>query len=240
MKNVAVCVSGSLRSLEHCKESIVNNVINVNKDKYNLVFFFYIPYDINYTKIELMKEYNPVISINNDIKLKEVNIIWGGRQKGQEGLAGDTVSTVGIQGYLQQLYGIEKSFRMIFDYEYNYNINFDLIMRLRSDVKYETPIVIDKYDISNKLIIPAFHCFYGINDRFALGNKKNMSIYMTMYSNIYKICKYYEDTYKKIMNLRQAEVYCQMNLDMHNVKYELTKDIIFNRIRSGGIQHDKF
>jgi len=240
MKNVAICVSGSLRSLEHCKESIVNNVINPNKDKYNLIFFFYIPYDINYKKVDLMKEYNPIISINNDIKLKEVNVIWGGRQKGDEKLAKDNISSVGIQGYLQQLYGIEKSFRMIFDYEYNSNINFDLIMRLRSDVKYETPIIIDNYDLSEKLIIPHFHCFYGINDRFALGNKKNMAIYMTMYSNIYKICKYYEDKNNDIMHLRQAEVYCKINLDIHNIKYELTKDIIFNRIRMGGLQHDKF
>jgi hypothetical protein len=137
----------------------------------------------------------------------------------------DNVSKAGIQGYIQQLYGIEQSFIMMEQYEKENDIVFDVILRCRSDIVFKDPVYINKYDLNN-IIVPKFHYWDGINDRFAFGNRNIMKIYMNMYSNIYNITKN-----KKIS---KSEMFCKYNLDIHNIKYIMCPDILFKRIRMDG------
>lgn len=221
MKQLAICISGSLRSLEYCIDNFINNVYEPNKENFNITLFYFLPDDINSKKIDLLNKLNPVIKIEKDIEHPNLNILWIGNH-----ISKDNVSKVGIKGYIQQLYGIEQSFIMMEQYEKENDIVFDVILRCRSDVIFTEPVYINKYDLNN-IIVPFFNTCHGINDRFAFGNRNIMKVYMNMYSNIYKITK----TNKIKIN---AEMFCKYNLDFHNIKYTSCTNIHFKRVRMGG------
>ena len=56
-------------------------IYNPNKDIYNIQLFYYIPDDINKSKIQLIKKLNPVVVIEKDIILPEIKLEWKGRRK---------------------------------------------------------------------------------------------------------------------------------------------------------------
>ena len=231
MKQLAICISGSLRSLEYCIDNFINNVYEPNKENFNITLFYFLPDDINSKKIDLLNKLNPVIKIEKDIEHPNLNILWIGTVV----VSRDNVSTGGIKGYIQQLYGIEQSFIMVEDYEIENNIEFNVILRCRSDVIFTEPVYINKYDLNN-IIVPSFigDRGHGINDRFAFGNRNIMKVYMNMYSNIYKITKNkIKLNYKKVKKIN-AEMFCEYNLDFHNIKYTSCNNIHFKRVRMGG------
>jgi len=239
MKTLGICIAGSLRSLEYTKDNIVNLLIKPNNEEYKIKIFIYLPNDNNSTKIELLKDYDldMDILIEDDIKLQLPNCIWNGRPVG---VKIDNVSTAGLSGYLQQLYGIEKSYNMLKKYEKDNGMVFDVILRTRSDVVYLNPLDIKNYDLTN-IILPNFHQWHGVNDRFGLGNRNIMDTYMKMYSNIYEITEAYLKTNKRPIMLSKAEAFCKLNLDLYNIKYIRDDSIRFNRIRMGGtVSNDSF
>tara|TARA_B100001057_G_scaffold500688_1_gene617162 strand:+ start:4193 stop:4894 length:702 start_codon:yes stop_codon:yes gene_type:complete len=224
-KNIAFCISGSLRSLEYCYKNFIDMVYNPNKEFFNIKLFYYIPDDSNKSKIELIKDLNPVVVIEKDITLPKLNILdWGGRPVNCKM---DNVSQGGINGYLQQLYGIEKSYKLMSNYENDNNIKFDIILRIRSDVIFKTPLNINMYEM-NKIYVPKFHYWDGINDRLAFGPSNLMNIYMKMYSNIYDLAN------KTKLKLTKAEQFCMINLINNNIPYEMRNEIKFCRIRMNG------
>lgn len=230
-KNLAICVSGSLRSFEYCYNNFIEMIYNPNKDIYNIKLFYYIPDDINKSKIELIKKLNPVVVIEKDIILPEIKLEWNGRPTNH---IIDNVSTGGINGYLQQLYGIEKSYDLMLKYQKNNNIKFDSVLRIRSDVIFKAQLKLNIYKM-DKIYIPKFHYWDGINDRLAFGPLNFMDIYMRMYSNIYLLA----NTTK--LKISKAEVFCMINLQNKKIPYEMVSEIIFNRVRMHGtILHDSF
>lgn len=225
MKKLALCFSGSLRSIEHCYQSINDNILNVNKNNFDITIFFHIPEDGNDKKIYQIQEImqlEPVIKVEKDEELKIPNCIYNGRNMGI-----DNKSIGGLKGWIYQLQGIEKSYNMMLEYEKQKNISFDYIARLRSDVLYLQPFIFEKSE-EDILCLPFFHIWYGVNDRFAFGNKKVMDIYMKMYSYLYTCCE------KEKLNIRNAEWFCKYNLITNNIKYIENPNILFNRIRING------
>ena len=233
MKNIAICISGSLRSIEYCYENFLENIIEPNMNKYKIKLFYYIPEDNNCNKIfniyKILK-LKPEILIIKDKKMILPNIIWNGRP---ENHSIDKNSTAGIIGYLYQLEGIQKSFEMLEKYEKSNNIIFDKILRIRNDVIFKDKIIFDNYD-NNKLTVPSFHSYYGINDRFAIGSRNKMEIYMKMYDNIYIISNEYTKKNNNKLLLKNAEYFCKLNLDYNKVEYCFNNDIKFCRIRDNG------
>jgi len=232
MKRLAICVSGSLRSLEYCKDNFVKNIIIPNKENYEIIVFYYLPNDINSKKIDLLKGFNKQIQIEDDIELKIPDCVWQGRPSS---FFADNVSSGGLVGYMQQLYGIEKCYEMVKKYEKKNNMRFDVMLRTRSDVKYKNELKISNYDL-NQIILPKFHYWDGINDRFALGTRDIMETYMQMYSNIYKITEKYKTLYNKKIHITKAEYFCKMNLDLVGIKYDMKKEILFKRVRMNGLE----
>jgi len=222
MKNIGLCFSGSLRSLENTLNNINENLIKINKNKYKLVIFLYIPNDKHKNKIELFNKLDIEIiyEIKNDIELNLQNVKWNNF------ITKIKNNKCGLQGYLQQLYGIEESFKLLKNYETKKNMKFDIICRTRSDVIYINNIDVDSFDI-NKITIPHFHSYEGINDRFAIGNRENMKVYMEMYSNLSKLNNFYM--------VWQAELYCKYNLEINNINYIKDNSIQFKRVRENGV-----
>jgi len=106
-KTLAICLSGSLRSLEYCIKNFIDCIINPNRDIYKIVIFLYTPLDSNVYKTVLYHNNSvPIlIKIEPDIQLNIPDIIWQGRN---ENVKIDDVSTAGIKGYLYQLHNIEE------------------------------------------------------------------------------------------------------------------------------------
>ena len=79
MLNVAICIGGSLRSIEYCIDNFNKNIILPNEDNMNLILFYYIPNDSNSKKSSFLNKKNTFLKIKDDKKLKFPNILWGGR-----------------------------------------------------------------------------------------------------------------------------------------------------------------
>lgn len=236
MNKLAICISGSLRSIEYCLNNFIENIILPNQKEMKIVIFYYIPNDINATKIDVLKKTLEDICesfylIKDDISLPVPNVIWKGRPTYKNI---DKVSTAGINGYLQQLYGIQQSYLMMENFEKKNNTTFDYVLRVRNDVIFNNPVLLNKF-IKDAIIVPDFHRWTGINDRFAFGKKNLMKHYMLMYTNIYKL----SNNTRTIIN--NAEHFAKINLCVNNVSYKHEKSIKFNRIRMGGnISKDSF
>ena len=228
MKRLAVCISGSLRSIEYCIKNFIENIIVPNQKTMNITLFYYIPNDANSKKINYIQQLNAQYTIKNDIALPIPNIRWSVQPDKK-----DNVSKGGISGYLQQLYGIEQSYLMMENYEKENNITFDYILRVRSDVIFKEPIILDTFSL-DKIIVPNFHFWLGINDRFAVGNREAMITYMHMYSNIYKISKSYLKQNNTPLFLKNAEHFAKINLEYNKITYLSEQSILFNRVRMDG------
>ena len=105
MNELAICISGSLRSIENCLQNFIDNIILPNQKEMNITLFYYIPNDLNSKKIDWLKENLEkkckfLYLIKDDLTLPIPNIFWMGRPVNS---ACDHVSTAGIEGYLQQL-----------------------------------------------------------------------------------------------------------------------------------------
>ena len=230
MKNLGICLSGSLRSIGLCYSNFITNIVIPNSINYNIYLFYFIPLDDNSYKSNLLESNNTQIKIRKDIKLPTINVIWGGNT---DNCIKDTCSKGGINGYLYQLHGMEESFKMLENFEKEKNLNFDIVLRCRHDVIFKNELHLDNY-IMDKLYIPLFHSHGGINDRFAFGPKILMKHYMHMYTNIY-------NTRYANKNIGNAEKFCKTNLEDNNVPYTLVTEILFNRVRMNGkIINDSF
>lgn len=231
MKNLAICLSGSLRSIEYCYNNFIEKIVEPNIDEYNIYLFYCIPNDNNIYKVDLIKYNKTIIKIVNDIELPRINVIWGGNPTS---CIKDINSTGGIKGFLYQLHNLQESYLMMLDFEKKNNIKFDIILRSRHDIYFKEKFLLKNFYVEDKIFVPLFHSYSGINDRFAFGSANVMSTYMNSYTNIYN--KMYEN-----VNIGNAEHFMMLNLLNNNIKFEQLKNILFNRIRiDGSILKDCF
>ena len=227
MLKLAICISGSLRSFEYCKESFVNHIIKSNEKYFDIKLFIFIPEDNCSYKIKLFDEFNPITKIKKDeiITHKNKIILTGVPSTFKKNIG----SLGGLQGYLQQIKGINETFKMVENYEKENSTKFDFILRCRSDVIYNKNIELFKFDTTS-ITVPQFHSYSGINDRFAFGKRELMKHYMNMFPNITK----YDI---KVIN---AEQYAYLNLKKNKVPF-VKINICFNRVRQQNkIENDSF
>jgi hypothetical protein len=84
--------------------------------------------------------------------------------------------------------------------------------------------------------VPDFHQFEGVNDRFAVGNPKNMTIYMSKCDDFHS---YVEEWINSSPNapLVTAEMFTAGQLRCYGVRTRLIP-IRFNRVRDHTIKQD--
>jgi len=167
-RRVAVCLSGRCCGLERTYRSIRKHLL-APLGRYDL--FMYAPEDEDARFASLL---NPtVLRVVPDRPLDE-----GGLQNGR-----DCRLKVGIQGYLQQLYGLKMCNRLRRSYEKAHGIRYDIVLRCRPDLLFESPLPEpDALDL-NYIHVPDFHMYEGCNDRLAIGNAENMTIYMNKFDD---------------------------------------------------------
>ena len=159
MKHVAICLPGSLRSIEICYKNFIENIIVPNNKEYVITLFYYIPEDDNCNKIfsitELM-DLNPEIKIIKDSELVIPNCVFNGRQ-----VKMDKCSNKGLIGWLYQMQGMEECYKMVKQYQEEKLVVFDFIARIRSDILFLQPVIFNDL-ISNDITIPSFHKWFGL------------------------------------------------------------------------------
>jgi len=219
----AVCFTGQCRSLEYTHESIKSNLLAYLGDCD--IFMYISENDSSYkstkflTPTEIIIEADPVLELDGIEHLQA-------EHRG------------GINGLMQMLHGMKKCNDMRKDYENKNNFKYDRIIRSRLDVRYFNPLPsdIDQYDIDNFVYIPDFHCWScvkgnGYNDRFAIGNRENMDIYLSEFDSIKK--------YATEGHVVHAESTLYHHLNKNNVKVK-NVPIRFTRVRVGGVEEDAY
>jgi hypothetical protein len=217
----AVCFTGQCRSLEFTHESIKKNLLEPlnNPD----VFMYISDNDSAYKAKEYMDPTEIIIEPDPELDLSNINHM----QAEERG---------GINGYMQMLYGMKQCNEMRKAFEERNGFQYDRVIRSRLDVKYfnKIPDDLDEYDLDNYIYVPDFHCWSvvqgaGYNDRFAVGNRNSMSIYLSEYDFIKK--------YSLLGHTVHAESSLHYHLNHHNQKVKEVP-IRFTRVRPGGVEED--
>ena len=218
----AVCFTGQCRSLEHTHENIKKYLLEPLGE---CDIFMYISENNDSFKAEkYMSKVATDLRVEPDVHVDESDITHQ-----------QAIERGGLQGYMQMLRGMKKCNEMRTQHEKENNFQYDRIIRSRLDVEYfrSLPEDFDSYDL-NYLYIPDFHCWSivqgnGYNDRFAVGNRNNMNIYLS------------ELDYIRRYSLQGFTIHAESTLYVHlksqGVKVKKVP-IRFTRIRHGGIRED--
>jgi hypothetical protein len=169
-KNVCICMSGLVRTLNECYTTLIDNVVKANPN-YNFDIVAVLSNKEN-TPIDL-SEYNfkkYIISIDGelpDLKYQYEKIIphqWT------------------FPNNYYQLMGLRDANKLRIDIEKGGGFEYDMIIRVRTDLKFYDAVSLENLDITNKIYIPHGNDYCGgYNDRFALGNRDLMNHYMNRF-----------------------------------------------------------
>ena len=168
--NICICISGLVRTLDECYGTMVSHLINPNPN-HNFDLIGILDTKDN-NKIDLSK-YNfkkYIISTddelpNLDYQLEKLHI---------------DLSTFPNNYY--QLEGMKKVNKLRLEIEKENNIEYDLIIRTRTDFKFYTSVFLDGIDFNNEIFLPYGNDHRGgYNDRFAIGNRNLMDQYMNRF-----------------------------------------------------------
>lgn len=204
MPRIAICISGHLRDFDKCWENLQENFISILQ-KFGCDIDYYTSFwDVkgnretgwvgpnNYnTFLEKIQPVSFLVErfdrsffteLYNTEKWKEYKHLSGPET------CGDAVS---------MWYKIESCYKMIMDYENRYGFTYDVIVRLRSDLLFDTPYDITELtDILNNDVVymPRWHGKWPevsrtITDYFGIGNRKVMARYLTVFNNIDELIK---------------------------------------------------
>jgi len=173
MKKVAVCISGQFRSFDKCLPSIFTNLILTNSN-YELKFF-----------TSFAKEENKLISIPSDffnistvIKIEEDSVLPDLTYQKLKYKYKDFKldSETDPKLIYHQLKQFQSVFNLVKEYEKNNNMMFDYVVRLRPDLEIKS---VFNWKLSdNEILTPLHDTFEGYNDRFAVGPRNLMEVYL--------------------------------------------------------------
>jgi hypothetical protein len=173
MKKVAVCISGQYRSFDECLPSIFDNLILTNTE-YELKFFTSFAKENGKTINVPLEFFNvsTMIKIEEDCILPDLSYQKSKYKK--EGFnLNDERDPILIFRQLKQFKSV---FNLVKEYEKDNNITFDYVVRLRPDLELKT---IFKWELNDESIqVPLEDSFGGYNDRFAVGPRNLMEVYM--------------------------------------------------------------
>ena len=205
MKTVAVCISGQFRSFDKCLPSIFSNLILTNSN-YQLKFFTSFAKEEN-KPINIPTEFFKISSV---IKIEEDSVLpdltyQKSKYKYQEFQLDSENDTKLIYYQLKQFQSV---FKIVEEYEKNNNMTFDYVMRLRPDLEIKS--IFNWKSLGEFIITPSEDHFRGYNDRFAIGPRNLMEIYMNRLD-------YWISENDDINFTTQNEVNLKHYLDNHNI-----------------------
>jgi hypothetical protein len=188
---VALCFSGHIRSYEHCRQNIEEKIIGPLKSQGLTIHSFLsswseqqIPDLSNFTETDI--EVQNIQHFQNTYNTD--------RWRSYSQYSGTTTCPNSVSMH----YKISKSLAMATTYSKKQGFTYDIIVRIRPDVKYDHFININLIKESlwnqNTIYMPCHHGKYGIvskfiSDQFFFGNAASMEKAMTVYDNIDALLK---------------------------------------------------
>lgn len=169
-KSVCICMSGLVRTLNECYSTLIDNLINSNPNyNFDIVAVLSNKEDFN---IDL-SAYNfkkHIISIDGQLPNLDYQY---------EKIIPDEWT---FPNNYYQLMGLRDANKLRLEIEKEGSFKYDMIIRVRTDLKFYDAVSLENIDISNNIYIPYGNDYReGYNDRFALGNRDLMNHYMNRF-----------------------------------------------------------
>tara|TARA_R110002020_G_scaffold108821_3_gene252056 strand:+ start:838 stop:1563 length:726 start_codon:yes stop_codon:yes gene_type:complete len=224
-KRVAICFTGTGRSLQYTHENIKRNLIECNP---NCDLFFLIAKNKHSDKVcdyfSSMDNCNIKIDTEEDERLDDLKFRphWP-----------NPPSTHQI--FMRMLHSRKKCAQMIKEYSQSRNFSYDTVAFSRLDVKYFNMINLSLFNSKDRnLVLPDFHSTYGghingYNDRFAIGTQDDLLCYLNAYDS--------SRPFVSSGGFLHAETLLKWHLNLSHVTTE-QKPIRFTRVRGDGKEID--
>lgn len=196
MKKIAICYSGQPRHIEESFPSHYATLIEPNKN-YEVDIFAHI-----WNKESLEQNFFwPSAPERGEWGNNSIEIIqktWNPKKIEFENsktfyskdMTPDLRFPHPVNNIFSMFYSMSRVSKLQQEYAINNNINYDYIIRIRTDLIFSNMIgIISDYD-PNFVHIKyeaSPHLSYAVNDHFAIGNQENMNIYFSAYENIRKM-----------------------------------------------------
>ncbi len=218
---VAVCMSGRCLGLDRTHRNIRRHLLE-RLPAYDL--FMFVPAGDDTDLAELLDP--TVLTVRADRPIDE-----GGLQNGANCLI-----KVGVQPYLQQLQGLKACDRLRRQYERENGVHYEAVIRCRPDVLFEAPLPNPARLDLNYLHVPDFHMYEGVNDRFAIGNPRDMAIYMSKIDVFEAYVRDWAGTQPQAPPVT-AEMFTAGHLRQSGIAVRRLP-VRFNRVRAGKVKRD--
>ncbi|GAA0168255.1 hypothetical protein Leryth_003584 [Lithospermum erythrorhizon] len=159
-KKIGVCLVGGARRFELSGPSIIQRVLRIYP---NADLFLHSPLDDKSYKLGLLKDAPRIASVRifEPKKIPET--------ESRLRVLSAQNSPNGIQGLLQYFQLVEGCLTMIQDYQTRNNFNYDWIIRTRVDGYWSNPLRPENF-IRGQYVVPPGSSYWGLNDRFGLGD----------------------------------------------------------------------
>ncbi len=218
---VAVCMSGRCLGLDRTHRNIRRHLL-ARLPAYDL--FMFVPTDKHADLAGLLSP--TVVAIRPDRPIDE-----GHLQNGRNCLI-----KVGVQRYLQQLQGLKACDRLRRQYERENGVRYAAVIRCRPDVRFASPLPDPRGLDLNYLYVPDFHMYEGVNDRFAIGNPRDMGIYMSKLDAFEAYVRDWCASHPQSPPVT-AEMFTAGHLRAHGIAVRRLA-VRFNRVRAGKVKRD--
>ncbi|CAA0831147.1 Unknown protein [Striga hermonthica] len=157
---IAVCLVGGARRFELTGPSIVERILRVYE---NSDLFLHSPLDLNAYKLLLLNDAPRIAAV----RIFRPEPIPETESEVRVLTAADSPN--GIQGLLQYFNLVEGCLKMIKAYQEENNFTYDWVIRTRVDGYWSAPLGPENF-IPAKYLIPPGSSYYGLNDRFGVGD----------------------------------------------------------------------
>jgi hypothetical protein len=121
-------------------------------------------------------------------------------------------------------------------YEREHGIHYDVVLRCRPDLLFESPLPAPATLDLNYIYVPDFHMYEGCNDRLAIGNPENMTMYMNKFDEWQTYVQAWVSARPAAPPVT-AEMFTAGHLRQHGIGVKLLP-MRFNRVRAHKIKFD--
>ena len=95
-----------------------------------------------------------------------------------------------VQGYLEQLHGIQMCHKLITEHERSVaDLRYDAVVRTRFDLEWQEPLDAARNLFSPEIRVPDHQQWSGLNDKVALGPPAAMAVYAGQLAGLSAFCK---------------------------------------------------
>lgn len=222
---VAVLLSGFLRKLDWNIDSLINNIL-YNVD-YDFFISSYYPYLTNHNYIDYLNTETINYDIINKLNCKKLEIEDYSLYEKYFNEKCIEYNFDQTNRVFSQFYKVYKCNMLRLDYQKENNINYDFIIRTRSDIFFNKKIDITTFDNNfmhinefcghNETSLSETNSRFGtykiVDDKFSISNCSNMTIYCDTYTNL--------DKYIKTDSIIHQEGLLAKQLLTNNIKIKL-------------------